>query len=130
LFFEKKYIHMIRNQKNVKKNVLRSFISLPVPTFTLSLYPIFFPPAIILLLLLFALSGNFYLFFIVGLGGVTLWHLQKFLQCVKYIIVEFTSSMVLLYPLVNSSNFSLHKYMQLFSLPLIFFYCCCYFWQY
>jgi hypothetical protein len=42
---------------------------------------------------------NFILFyFIVVQGGGTLWHLQKFLQCIKCIIVEFTPSTALLYP--------------------------------
>jgi hypothetical protein len=36
--------------------------------------------------------------FIVVLGGDTLWHLQRFLQCIKYIILEFTPFTVLLYP--------------------------------
>jgi hypothetical protein len=31
-----------------------------------------------------------YPFFIVVLGGGTLWHLQKFLKCIKYILLEFT----------------------------------------
>jgi hypothetical protein len=33
----------------------------------------------------------FFLFFLCWVGGGTLWHLQKFLQCIKYIILEFTS---------------------------------------
>jgi hypothetical protein len=32
--------------------------------------------------------------FIVVLSGGTLWHLQRFLQCIKYIILEFTLSTV------------------------------------
>jgi hypothetical protein len=40
-------------------------------------------------------SGQFFLFilfFIVMLGGGTLWHLEKFLQC---IMLEFTPSIIL-----------------------------------
>jgi hypothetical protein len=36
--------------------------------------------------------------FIVVLGGDTLWHLQRFLQCVNYIILEFTSSTLYFIP--------------------------------
>jgi hypothetical protein len=44
--------------------------------------------------------------FIVVLGGDTLWHLQRFLQCIKCIILEFTPSTT---PLHRSSQ-SLNSY--------------------
>jgi hypothetical protein len=43
------------------------------------------------------LSFCVWIIFIVMLGGGTLWCLQKFLHYVKYIIVEFTPSTILLY---------------------------------
>jgi hypothetical protein len=36
--------------------------------------------------------------FLLFCGG-TLWHLQKFLQCIKYIILKFTPNIMFLYPL-------------------------------
>jgi hypothetical protein len=41
----------------------------------------------------------FYKIFFIVLSGNTLWHLQKFLQYIKYIILEFTPSTIFLYPL-------------------------------
>jgi hypothetical protein len=38
-----------------------------------------------------------YISFIVEMGWSTLWHLHRFLQCIKYVIHEFTSSILLLY---------------------------------
>jgi hypothetical protein len=47
--------------------------------------------------------------FIIAMGGSTLWHLHKLLQCIKYIIFEFTPSTIYLHllPAPNSwSNFN------------------------
>jgi hypothetical protein len=45
------------------------------------------------------------IFFIVLLGRGTLWHLQKSLQCIRYIILEFFPSTILLFsPCPHSWN--------------------------
>jgi hypothetical protein len=40
---------------------------------------------------------SFIFFFVVVMGGGTLWHLHRFLQCIKYILHKFTSSTILLH---------------------------------
>jgi hypothetical protein len=42
-------------------------------------------------------------FFIVVLDGDTFWHLQKFLQCIKYIILENSSPLQVSFPLFPSN---------------------------
>jgi hypothetical protein len=44
----------------------------------------------------------YFYFFIIVLGGGTLEYLQKFLQCIKYVIFEFTPSATLLSHLTSS----------------------------
>jgi hypothetical protein len=51
-----------------------------------------------------------FLFFILVLCGSTLWPLQKFLQCIKYIVFEFISSTVLVYSLSPNSWNSFNRY--------------------
>jgi hypothetical protein len=79
-----------------------------------NMFPLF-PPEMIV-------KGLF--FFIVMLGGGTLWHLQKFLQCIKYFKPEFT----LLASIYCTKGFhcyiSIHVYnvLQSYSLPLLLFF--------
>jgi hypothetical protein len=50
---------------------------------------------------LMARDGEYFFFFfpsIVVLGGGTLWHLHRFLQRIKYIILEFTPSTGVFWP--------------------------------
>jgi hypothetical protein len=47
---------------------------------------------------------NFFFPFMVVLCGGTLWHLQRHLQCINCIILEFTPSTSALYPPPHSWN--------------------------
>jgi hypothetical protein len=49
-------------------------------------------------------------FFIVAVGGGTLYHLWRFLQCVNYIILVFTPSTALLHPLSPDTWNSFNRY--------------------
>jgi hypothetical protein len=55
-------------------------------------------------------EANLFFSFIVGLCGGTLWHLQRFLQSSKYVILEFTPSITLLYPPSPNSWNSFNRY--------------------
>jgi hypothetical protein len=48
--------------------------------------------------------------FIVVLGGDTLWHLQRFLHCIKYFILEFICSTTPLYHALPDSRNSYNRY--------------------
>jgi hypothetical protein len=70
---------------------------------------------VLISLYLFITPGVVFLFspFIVAVGGGTLWHLQRILQCINYNIFEFTPSIT---PLYSSSLDSLFSYNFFFLL--------------
>jgi hypothetical protein len=71
----------------------------------------------------FSASCFLFFFFIVVLGGGTLWHLQRFLQCIKYIILELTPSTTFPYP--SSPDF----WNSLTSIIFAFTYICTHFFS-
>jgi hypothetical protein len=60
-------------------------------------------------------------FFIVVLGGGTLWHLQNFLQCIKYAFLTEKTSLITLYKLVSSIHYTLFLISAFSSFFLGFF---------
>jgi hypothetical protein len=63
--------------------------------------------------------------FTVVRGGGTLWQLQRFLQCIKYFILEFTPSMAPLYPpfLPFMEQFQQVSFLHLHAFVHIFLHC-------
>jgi hypothetical protein len=59
--------------------------------------------------------------FIVVLGGDTLWHLQRFLHCIKYFILEFICSTTTLYHALPDSRNSYNRYYCIYMHVYTFF---------